>query len=783
MTEEEFRAHFRGVVPGPNNSWTAFCPAHDDGAKHGHRSLSGDVMGNRRLINCLGATHCRPEDILAAVGLQMKDLFLDAATGTNGASPRPQETRGGRGRPGLASVGGRSGKAIADKQRANWWDAAVPIAGTLAESYLRGRGIDVDFSALHTLKFLARAPYYAAGQKKPKAYYPCMVGGVGDLDGHIVGVHRTYLAIDGKEKAPEEEPKKMLGQMLPWGVRLSARNGLIRVGEGIESILSVATDKGGLKEAQYAAATSAICLAKWQGPEHERLEIYGDNDEAGHKAANELSLSEKLAGKQVWIFMPKAAGQDFNDTLRSGGSGAVSDVSGQEAAEPTPEQVRAANRPVLAAQAPGPIADAYIQAATTPDGRIIHFWDERWWYWKDGRYRERNKQEQRGLLADFIRTGVRLIDDKGRTVEPTSWHLSNAFDFLQAGCMLHDIQPPTWLDGRTVAGTLVAVRNGILNLITKELLSPSPQWFTDHALEVVYEPTATAPQWCEFLASLWDDEESHLTLQEIFGYLLTLDTSYQKAFMIVGPERSGKGTIARIITTIIGEQWVASPALAAFGREFGIEDLVGKTLATISDARLDIGVSAGLLAENLLRITGEDYITIPRKYLKAWAGKLPVRFLLLTNELPHFRDPSGALPHRFIVLRTLKSFRHVEDLTLERRLKSELPGILNWSIEGLIRLRERGRFVQPKVGVEAADHLAEIANPLASFVDEACVLGSNCEILFSGLYKNYVEWCKSKGIKPSYDSIFSRDLRAFQPQLSFQKPHDAPRVVKGIKTK
>ncbi len=60
-----------------------------------------------------------------------------------------------------------------------------------------------------------------------------------------------------------------------------------------------------------------------------------------------------------------------------------------------------------------------------------------------------------------------------------------------------------------------------------------------------------------FLKSLWpDDQQAINTLQEIFGYLITSDTKQQKIFSLVGPMRSGKGTIARILTALLGQDSV-----------------------------------------------------------------------------------------------------------------------------------------------------------------------------------------------------------------------------------
>src|SRR5690606_10348188 len=115
-----------------------------------------------------------------------------------------------------------------------------------------------------------------------------------------------------------------------------------------------------------------------------------------------------------------------------------------------------------------------------------------------------------------------------------------------------------------------------------------------------------------------------------------------------------------------------------------------------------------VITERLLSISGEDHLTIDRKYQSGWTGKLHARFVIMTNELPRLADSSGALAGRFIIFTMLKSFYGREDPTLSERLLEELPGILNWSLTGLKRLLKRGYFVQPESAAEAIEELYEL---------------------------------------------------------------------------
>ena len=226
----------------------------------------------------------------------------------------------------------------------------------------------------------------------------------------------------------------------------------------------------------------------------------------------------------------------------------------------------------------------------------------------------------------------------------------------------------------------------------------TPALFSTSALDYEFAQNTPKPvAWLEFLYQLWaDDKESTDTLQEWFGYCLTHDTRLQKILMILGPKRSGKGTIARVQRALIGKENVAGPTLASLSQNFGLSPLLGKSLAIVSDARLGGRTDSQIVVERLLSISGEDALTVDRKFLEPVTCKLPTRIMVLTNELPKLGDSSGALAGRIILLRLTRSFYGEEDHELTDKLLAELPGILWWAIAGWRRLRERGRFSQPQ---------------------------------------------------------------------------------------
>lgn len=405
-------------------------------------------------------------------------------------------------------------------------------------------------------------------------------------------------------------------------------------------------------------------------------------------------------------------------------------------------------------------------------------------FWKGSFYRWTGSSWSELPDADARAAAYRFIDKYGITdFRPTARRVSDVMDALKAAANLEArFTPPCWLEegDHPPASELVGCANGLLHLPTRTLHQVSPLLFNLNATPYSFEANAPPPlRWLAFLATVWpNDPEAIGTLQEIFGYLLTPDTSQQKLFLIVGPKRSGKGTIARVLTEMIGSENVAAPTLNGMGTQFGLASLVGKLAAIVSDARLGGRTDPKMVAENLLRVSGEDRVEIDRKNREPLTMKLGVRFLLLTNELPRIADASGAMASRFIVLTMSESFFGREDPGLTARLLLELPGILAWAVEGWHRLRARGYFTPPRSSADAVQDLADLGSPISAFLREECRIGPAAEVEVDELFNAWRRWCLAQGSNVGGSkAMFGRDLKAALPALQRSQPREGERRV------
>ncbi len=474
------------------------------------------------------------------------------------------------------------------------------------------------------------------------------------------------------------------------------------------------------------------------------------------------------------------------DAPRRGDVGDPADVTGPHDGEASHESMDSAvaavgfvplgrrdprsGRIVLSPTRTLPTAEAYVREFHHHvEGRLLHAHAGLLLDWRDNRYVEIEETAIKCQLLLWLHQALRyVVRRSGETVlkdfdaNPTT--VRAALDSIRAYSYLPaDVIPPVWLDRNPHPPALEVVPCRSLNVHvpTREILPATPALFTTNALDFDYDPAAAHPAlWLDFLAQIWpDDQESVDLLQEWFGYCLIADTSQQKMLLLVGPRRSGKGTIGRILGRLVGPANVVGPTTSSLAMTFGLQPLIGKSLAIVSDARFS-GENVSTVVERLLCISGEDALSVDRKFLGAITIKLPTRFVFLTNELPRLTDASTALAGRFLILQLTESFYGREDPALTTKLCSQLPGILNWALAGWERLAARGRFEQPGSVRDAVEELEDLGSPIKPFVRDCCAVMPGLRVPVDTLYATWEMWCKETGSKPGTRQAFGRDLKS-----------------------
>lgn len=334
------------------------------------------------------------------------------------------------------------------------------------------------------------------------------------------------------------------------------------------------------------------------------------------------------------------------------------------------------------------------------------------------------------------------------------------------------LRTPGWISREMEKyGACLPVANGLLRVdrwladpAAKDcLIGHTPDWFSPTCLPYNYDPAADCPRWKAFLARNlprlqipldggWTQDDPGdrriEILQEFFGLCLTTDTTYQQFLMLFGDGANGKNVIIAALMAMLGTDNVSNVGLELFGESHALEPMVGKLLNVASDMSEIDKVAEGILKA----IASGDPVTVNPKHKAIYSTRLFVRLLFATNTTPRFSDRSGGLWRRFITLPMLVTIPPKERVPGMDRPEwwleqGEMPGLLNWALAGLKRLREQGRFSEAKVCQEAVAQARRDCLPVMTFLEDHYLADkeNKTKVACIELYAKYVEWCKKHG--------------------------------------
>jgi len=287
---------------------------------------------------------------------------------------------------------------------------------------------------------------------------------------------------------------------------------------------------------------------------------------------------------------------------------------------------------------------------------------------------------------------------------------------------------------------IIVCANGTLDLRTYTLREHRPDDYATAALDYAYDPDARAPF---FLAALLDAvPEAADFVQEFAGYCLVTDVSLETALWFYGPPGSGKSTIIEGICRMLGPRAGVLSLAEVEQSRFALSGIVGKTLLVSTEQPSLFMRSAYKL--NAL-ISGEP-LSVERKYADPTVVRSTAKLLWAMNSLPR-TDPGDGLFRRVLVVPFRQQIED-PDPELKARIANERAGILNWALEGLRRLRARGRFDPPAVVREATRQFQQTCDVPAQFLAECCELGGDYRVTGKALYDSYRAWCLDCGHQP-----------------------------------
>lgn len=311
---------------------------------------------------------------------------------------------------------------------------------------------------------------------------------------------------------------------------------------------------------------------------------------------------------------------------------------------------------------------------------------------------------------------------------------------------------------------LFNVENGVVDLKTGKLLQHDRELGLTKITNIAFDENAKCPEWLKFLNQIFLGDQALVEyMQRLIGYSLTGDISEQIMMFLVGGGSNGKSTFINTIKDLMGD----------YGKQAKSDTFIKKKE---SGANNDIARLVG--SRFVSAIESEEGEKLADSFVKQITGGEPVlaRFLrqeffefipefkvfFTTNHKPIIGGLDEGIWRRVkLIPFNLSLPAHKRDKRLPEKLSLEMPGILNWAIEGCMKWQRDG-LKEPKVVAEATGKYKDDMDILAPFLDEICYVEEreNESIMIEAkeLYNTYERWCFNSGERSLGNRSFYRML-------------------------
>ncbi len=419
--------------------------------------------------------------------------------------------------------------------------------------------------------------------------------------------------------------------------------------------------------------------------------------------------------------------------------------------------------------------------------RYCYGWGK-WLIWDGGRWKMDDcgkiDRAAKNTVAAMYAEAAQMEDDKARrALVGHAMHTEGAArirNMIDLARSEPDI--PVQVDELDVDGWLLNVKNGCLDLLTGKLLPHNPIHYQTKQVDVEFEPDAYSARWESFLTTITDgDPELIAFLQRAIGYSLTGDTSEQCIFFMYGTGANGKTTFIETIRALLGDYAQQTPTETLMRHD---NDAINNDVARLRGARFIAATETEerqRLAEVLVKqLTGGDKIAARFLHQEFFEFRPVGKFWLAGNHKPAIRGTDYAIWRRIkLVPFAITIPPEKRDPGLLTKLCDDLPGILNWAVEGCKLWREQG-LDTPRPVIEATENYRDEQDLIRAFLDDCIFKSPNVTVKAGDIYSRYQGWCASAGERCETQNKFGSRLT----ELGFERYRsNGHRLWKGLAIK
>lgn len=394
-------------------------------------------------------------------------------------------------------------------------------------------------------------------------------------------------------------------------------------------------------------------------------------------------------------------------------------------------------------------------------GTIRHCAARGWYVWR-GSYWEadevRVKQLYRLNVVDAIYSEVAAADadqDPGMFKALSSHAKRSESARSMASCLqMAACMEEVELDARELDKDpyLYSCANATIDLKTCQAKKHDPADMITRHSSIKYDSSAKCPTWERFLQEIFDgDNELIQFVQTAVGYSLTGSTKEQKLFMLYGTGRNGKSVFMNTIAALMGTYAMETPPETLM-RSHDRSERPSNDVARLAGARLvatNETEEGQFLAESKVKaMTGDDVMIARFLHKEFFEFRPQFKLWIRTNHKPRIKGSDEGIWRRIrLVPFGVQIAPNKVDPDLGDKLKAELPGILNWAIEGCFAWQQIGLQTPAKVA-DATEDYRSSQDLLGAFLNESCVVDPRRQagiVKLADLYAAYKEWCDDAG--------------------------------------
>lgn len=300
----------------------------------------------------------------------------------------------------------------------------------------------------------------------------------------------------------------------------------------------------------------------------------------------------------------------------------------------------------------------------------------------------------------------------------------------------------------------LAVANGVVNLRTGELRQARLDDYISTASPVIYDPEMPIPHFTKFLETSHPDADVRSFLQKVLGYSITNETREQKMFIHFGSTTAnGKSVLMNVLASILGDHLAPASEKTIIKQRSMATQRIGQDMVDLRGHRFlmlnETSEGGHLDNETVKSITSGD-LRADRPHAKANVKyTITGKIHLITNHLPHI-TPDSAMRRRLVVIPWTQSFVNNPDPNLEAKLRSELPGILAWLVQGSIRWYadyqgNRTGLEEPPLVAKELDQFFAEEDEVGTWISDRCMtLDADSDpkswTPARDLYADYTQW-------------------------------------------